>query len=60
MLSSGTMVAFAGVAAQYGLGGNGGQATAATLKDPHEVFVSSTGDVYIADSSNCVVRKVCH
>jgi sugar lactone lactonase YvrE len=41
-----------------GSAGDGGDALAAQLNEPHGVAVDSQGHVYIADSKNCVVRKV--
>jgi sugar lactone lactonase YvrE len=41
-----------------GSGGDGGPATAASLASPGGVAVDSAGNLYIADSSNCRVRKV--
>jgi sugar lactone lactonase YvrE len=41
-----------------GYTGDGGQAKSATLSQPHGVAVDSAGNVYIADSSNCVIREV--
>jgi sugar lactone lactonase YvrE len=41
-----------------GYAGDGGPATSAQLKEPHGVAVDSVGNVYIADSQNCLVRKV--
>jgi sugar lactone lactonase YvrE len=38
--------------------GDGGDAKLATLNEPHGVAVDSEGNVYIADSKNCVIRKV--
>ena len=38
--------------------GDGGQAINATLNEPHGVAVDSENNVYIADSKNCVIRKV--
>lgn len=38
--------------------GDNGPATLATLSSPSSVWVDSIGNVYIADSFNCAVRKV--
>jgi sugar lactone lactonase YvrE len=56
--SSRVITTVAGIADQYGNSGNGGAATKATLGDPYGVTVDSTGNLYIADSSNSEVRKV--
>jgi sugar lactone lactonase YvrE len=42
----------------YGYVGDGGTATSAQLGAPNRLAVSSSGDFYIADHSNNVVRKV--
>lgn len=41
-----------------GYTGDGGTATSATLYDPQCVVVDSSGNLYIADTNNNVVRKV--
>ena len=41
-----------------GYSGDGGQATAAKLHAPEDVFVAANGDLYIADTGNHAVRKV--
>jgi len=41
-----------------GYGGDGGQATSAQLNYPDGVAVDSSGNLYIADSTNNVIRKV--
>jgi hypothetical protein len=38
--------------------GDGGQATSAYLYYPHGVAVDASGNIYIADTSNSVIRKV--
>jgi sugar lactone lactonase YvrE len=41
-----------------GYSGDGGLATAATLKGPRGVAIDTSGNVYIADTGNNVIRKV--
>jgi hypothetical protein len=41
-----------------GYGGDGGQAVMAQLNFPEGVAVDSSGNLYIADSNNCRIRKV--
>lgn len=57
--TSGTIsvVAGSGAAGYYGDGVTGGAANA-SLYHPYAVAVDATGNVYIADQYNCVVRKV--
>jgi hypothetical protein len=55
--SSGTLTVFAGNGFQ-GYGGDGGAATQAELYYPSGVAADSSGNVYIADTNNCVIRKV--
>jgi RHS repeat-associated protein len=43
---------------EFGYAGNGGIATSAALRWPQGVATDSAGNLYIADSSNNVVRKV--
>lgn len=38
--------------------GDGGPATSATLNDPSGVAVDSSGNLFIADTNNCLVREV--
>jgi hypothetical protein len=44
----------------YGYAGDGGQATAALLAHPNGIAVDSSGNLFIADTSNGVVREVNH
>ncbi len=41
-----------------GYSGDGGLATSATLNAPDGVATDSSGNIFIADTSNCVIRKV--
>jgi sugar lactone lactonase YvrE len=54
---TGIITTFAGTGA-CGFSGDNGPATSAQLNQPYKVAVDSSGDVYIADTANCVVRKV--
>ena len=55
----GTIHRFAGRAdGTGGFGGNGGPADQATLNDPEAVAVDGSGNVYIADFQNHMVRMV--
>jgi sugar lactone lactonase YvrE len=42
----------------FGYSGDGGLATAATMAAPDGVAVDSSGNIYIADSENAVIREV--
>ena len=44
--------------ATFGYSGDGGLATAATMRAPDGVTVDSSGNIYIADSENAVIREV--
>src|SRR5579862_2198231 len=57
-VSSGTITTVAGTGGSCGYSGNGGQATAAQLYYPAGVAVDGSGNLYIGDYANCVVRKV--
>jgi protein gp37 len=41
-----------------GYSGDGGPATSAQLDDPFGVFVDSAGNIFIADTDNCLIREV--
>lgn len=55
--SGGVITTFAGTGIS-GYSGDGGKATAAQLWFPYGVTADSSGNVYIADSGNNVIRKV--
>ena len=57
-LASGMITTVAGTLGTAGFSGNGGPATSATLFDPSGVVVDRSGNIYIADSDNEVVREV--
>jgi uncharacterized protein (TIGR03437 family) len=42
----------------YGLAGDGGSATSASLNSPYAVAVDVSGNLFIADAENNVIRKV--
>ncbi len=56
--SSGDIGVVAGQTGSSGYSGNGGAATSATLYFPHGVAVDGNGNLYIADTTNQVIRKV--
>ncbi|HUN31365.1 MAG TPA: hypothetical protein VMU95_05040 [Trebonia sp.] len=53
-----TTTAFAGSLSAFGEHGDNGQATSASLYHPGGLAVDASGDVFIADSGDNVVRKV--
>ena len=55
--TGGTITTVAGTGIS-GFSGDNGAATSAQLNSPRSVAVDSTGNVYIADTSNSVIRKV--
>ncbi len=57
-LASGIITTVAGTLGTAGFSGNGGPATSATLFDPSGLVVDRSGNIYIADSDNDVVREV--
>jgi hypothetical protein len=55
--STGDISTFAG-SGTCGYSGDGGAATSAELNQPSRVAVDSSNNVYIADTNNCLIRKV--
>jgi sugar lactone lactonase YvrE len=53
-----TTAAGQGPPAIAGYAGDGGPATSALLDDPEGVGVDAAGNIYIADSSNLLIRKI--
>jgi streptogramin lyase len=56
-LKSGVITTVAGTGTK-GYIGDGGPATRATMNEPYAVVVSPTGDLFITDRLNAVIRKV--
>jgi hypothetical protein len=54
--ATGTITTAAGTGPGYS--GDGGPATAAKLRVPQGLHLASTGDLYVADAGNHVVRKI--
>jgi hypothetical protein len=54
----GTIKTVAGTPGKVGYAGDGGPATAALLSYPFQLATDATGNLYIADASNNVIRKV--
>jgi sugar lactone lactonase YvrE len=55
---TGIISTVAGTGTSCWYSGDGGPATSATLNDPSGVAVDSSGNLFIADSNNCLVREV--
>ncbi len=58
--STGNISTYAGIAAGNGYSGDGGAATAAELNVPTGISIDASGNLFIADASNNVIRKVDH
>jgi HYDIN/CFA65/VesB-like, Ig-like domain/NHL repeat len=56
--STGLVNFFAGTAGTAGFTGDGGQATSAEISFSYGVARDSAGNVYIADTHNCVIQQV--
>ncbi len=57
-LKSGTITTVAGTAGSTGYNGDGGPAAAAVLGPPAGIAVDSTGNLYISDTMDNVIREV--
>ena len=55
---NGVITTVAGIGGSAGFSGDGGPATSARLNGPTEVFVDTSGSMYISDAANHVIRKV--
>src|SRR3990170_2653203 len=58
VIAGGNIVNVAGTPGTNGASGDGGPATSARLRSPEDVALDSNGDIYIADTGNCRIRKV--
>ncbi len=58
VIAGGNIVNVAGRPGNQGSSGDGGPATSARLRSPEDVALDSNGDIYIADTGNCRIRKV--
>lgn len=58
LASNGNIQTVAGTGGTYGYSGDGGPATSALLDFPSAVFVDASGNIFICDSYNAVVREV--
>ncbi len=56
--STGVITTVAGTPGSAGFSGDGGLASNAKLNDPEDLSFDAAGNLYIADSTNLVVRKV--
>jgi len=56
--SSGNIQTVAGTPGTAGYAGDGGAATSAQLDEPEGVFVDGSGNIFIADTFNSVIREV--
>lgn len=56
--TTGRMSTIAGTCGKTGYAGDGGPAAAALLNSPSAIALDSSGNIYVADTSNCVIRKI--
>ncbi len=57
-VKSSNLVKFFAGNGTYGYLGDGGPATSAELRQPYGVAKDSAGNVYVADTQNCLIREV--
>src|SRR5207247_5607121 len=58
VMGAGIISTVAGVAGTCGYSGDGGAATSAQINNPEGITVDGSGNLYIADYTNCRVRNV--
>jgi len=56
--SAGIISTIAGIGGVLGISGDGGPATAATLRAPYGIALDDSGNIYVADFDNNNIRKV--
>lgn len=57
-LSDNIVTNVGGICGLAGYSGNGGLATNAKMDYPSGIYGSSTGNLYVADNHNCVIRRI--
>ncbi len=58
VIAGGNIVNVAGTPGNNGSSGDDGPATSARLNNPRDVAVDNSGNIFIADTDNCRIRKV--
>jgi trimeric autotransporter adhesin len=56
--TAGSVYTVAGTPLTAGYAGDGAAATSAQLNTPEDVFVDNSGNIFIADTGNCLIREV--
>jgi sugar lactone lactonase YvrE len=56
--TSAVITTVAGIPGSNAYSGDGGPATSAELNEPHGIAVDGSGNLFIADTGNCMIRKV--